>query len=447
MNKTQNNHIFLSLFSLVSLIFAQHCLAKDAAPINLAKTEKAIVKQVNNALPEAIKTLKDSVKINSGTMNFAGVKQVGKLFQSQFEQLGLTTQWVDGEGFGRAGHLTASYGNGKKGIKILMIGHLDTVFSKTDQFQDITAIDERYIAGPGITDMKGGDVIIIEAIRALKSLDLMGNINIKVVMTGDEEKSGRPLSLSKKAIIDAAKWADIALGFEDGDGDIKTAVTSRRGSSGWSLDVTGKPAHSSQIFREDIGFGAIYETARILNEFRVQLTKESLLTVNPGIIIGGTRINLDQATATADAFGKGNVISKTAKVTGDIRAISPAQLQKARKLMKQIVSKNLPHTSAEITFTEGYPPMAQSKGNMALLKQYSQVSQDLGYGIVEPVDPRRAGAADISFAANHVDMALDGLGLMGDGGHTKDEVADMDSFAKNIQKAAILIYRLSAQYQ
>jgi len=70
------------------------------------------------------------------------------------------------------------------------------------------------------------------------------------------------------------------------------------------------------------------------------------------------------------------------------------------------------------------------------------VSESLGYGPVVAVNPRNAGAADISFTADHVDMALDGLGLMGSGGHTKDEVADMTSFNKNMHKAAILIYRL-----
>ena len=100
-------------------------------------------------------------------------------------------------------------------------------------------------------------------------------------------------------------------------------------------------------------------------------------------------------------------------------------------------------TSASLTFFEGYPPMAPTPGNKQLLALYNSVSQDLGYETIVAVNPRRAGAADISFVAEHVDMALDGLGLMGAGAHTKEEVADMTSLAKNSQKAAILIYRLS----
>ncbi|WP_444995568.1 M20/M25/M40 family metallo-hydrolase [Aliikangiella sp. IMCC44359] len=405
--------------------------------------ENKIVAQVQQLLPQSLKELEQVVNINSGTMNFTGVKQVGNIFKQQFDKLGFKTQWIDGKPFNRAGHLLASHGD--KGLKILMIGHLDTVFSKQDSFQKFKKINDKMIAGPGITDMKGGNVIIVSAIKALKKANLLNNVSIKVILTGDEERSGRPLSLSKKAIVEAAKWADIALGFEDGDGDIKTAVIARRGAVGWTLKVEGKPAHSSQIFRDDIGYGAIFETARILNTFRQKLEKEELLTFNPGMIVGGTTTSYDKKSASGEAFGKSNVIAQTTQVTGDIRALSAQQLEKAKRAMQQIAQQNLPHTSATLTFKDGYPPMAPTNNNKQLLSIYSQISEDLGYGKVEAVNPRRAGAADISFAANHVEMALDGLGLMGTGGHTKDEIADISSLSKNIEKAAILIYRLAQQ--
>jgi glutamate carboxypeptidase len=320
---------------------------------------------------------------------------------------------------------------------------LDTVFAKDDDFQTITELANNRIAGPGITDMKGGDVIMLAALQALQKQGLLQQLNIKVVMTGDEESSGRPLSLSKQAIIDAAIWADIALGFEDGDSNIATAVTSRRGSVNWTLTVKGKPAHSSQIFTDENGDGAIFEAARILNEFRVQLRHEKLLTFNPGLIAGGTRVTQQGDKSNYGVFGKTNVIAKDTLVKGGIRAVSPEQLEQAKAMMQTIVSQNLRHTSAILEFQPGYPPMAQTPANLNLLALYSRVSEDLGYGIITAVDPRNAGAADISFAASHVDMSLDGLGLMGSGGHTKDEVADMSSLAKNMKKAAILIYRLS----
>jgi glutamate carboxypeptidase len=407
--------------------------------------EKRIVQHLDAQLNESTVFLKQLVNINSDTMNFAGVKQVGMLLKHEYDALGFTTQWLDGAEFDRAGHLIATYESDShlNTAKILLIGHLDTVFAKDDDFQILTELANNRIAGPGITDMKGGNVIMLGALQALQKQGLLQQLNIKVILTGDEESSGKPLSLSKQALIDAAIWADVALGFEDGDSNIATAVTSRRGSVNWALTVKGKPAHSSQIFTDENGDGAIFETARILNEFRVQLQHEKLLTFNPGLIAGGTRVTQQGDKSNYSSFGKTNVIAKDTLVKGGIRAVSPQQLERAKAIMQTIVSQNLRQTSAVFEFQPGYPPMAQTAANLALLALYSQVSEDLGYGKITAVNPRNAGAADISFAASHVDMSLDGLGLMGSGGHTKDEVADMSSFARNMQKAAILIYRLS----
>jgi len=438
----KNSLLVFCFTSFISVVHADnHVAQKTTEQVN---TEQSIKAQVTKGLSQSLTELEQVVNINSGTMNFAGVKQVGLVFKKQFEQLGFETEWLDGSEFNRAGHLVAKYGN--SGPKILMIGHLDTVFAKNDDFQSFQRINEQQIAGPGITDMKGGNVIIVAALRALKQAGVLDKVSIQVVMTGDEESSGRPLTKSKKALIDAAKWADIALGFEDGDGDIGTAVVARRGSVGWTLNVTGKPAHSSQIFREDIGFGAVFEIARILNSYREELSTVKNLTFNPGLLLGGTRLDAQEENGKEYAFGKSNVIAKIAKVSGGIRALSPQQLNDAKKVMQKITAENLAHTSAKLSFDEGYPPMAPTKENYQLLALYNEVSKDLGYGEVVAVDPRRAGAADISFAATHVKMSLDGLGLMGTGGHTKDEVADISSLEKNTNKAALLIYRLSLQH-
>lgn len=426
------------LLAFCSLI-PSYVLAQSAA-------EKALVSQVNSQLVASQALLEKLVNINSGTMNFAGVKKVGEVLNAKFESIGFDTEWLDGSEFGRAGHLVASYQSSTNphAPKILMIGHLDTVFSVDDDFQTVTHIAENSIAGPGISDMKGGDVIIFAALQALYQTGLLDQLNIKVVMTGDEESSGRPLEKSKKAVVDAAIWADIALGFEDADGDINTAVTARRGSVGWTLTTTGNAAHSSQVFSDAVGYGAIFEISRILNDFREQLSDTPLLSFNPGLIAGGTRLS-DKGASTIESFGKRNVVAQTAVVKGGLRAASPQQLANTQIAMQKIVKQHLAKTSATLVFDEGYPPMQQTQGNIDLLALYSQVSVDLAYKAVSAVNPRNAGAADISFAADHVEMAMDGLGLMGTGGHTKDEVADMATFAQNIQKTAVLLYRLSTR--
>ena len=391
----------------------------------------------------ALKTLEQVVNINSGTQNFEGVRAVGKIFQQEFDALGFKTQWVDGTPFKRAGHLVAEHAG--PGPKLLLIGHLDTVFEPNSPFQKFQRIDSRYAGGPGIIDMKGGNVIIVQALKALQSIGALKSINIVVLMTGDEEDAGEPLALARAALVGAAKGAAAAIGFEDGPGKPETAVISRRGTTTWTLRVKGQPAHSSQIFRSDIGAGAIFEAARVLNAFREKLSTEPHLTFNPGTIVGGTTVEHDPVQTRGTAFGKTNVIAEHAIVQGDMRTLSPEQLAGAKKAMEAIVKTSLPHTEATITFEDGYPPLAPTDGNRKLLAMYDQASQDVGAGAVTAVDPDRAGAADVSFVATEVKMVLDGIGLMGRDDHTVKETADLQTLPSQTKRAAIFLLRLTRE--
>ena len=432
------NHVKSGLGLMIFLALAP--LANLHAEIS--DIEQLIVIEVDKNTPNAIATLEQLVNINSGTMNFKGVRAVGDLLMAEFNQLEFNSRWEDGSGFNRAGHLIAEHRGNGSGPKFLLIGHLDTVFEADSPFQKFEMLDQQIARGPGVGDMKGGDVIILEAVPALKAVGALASMDITVVMTGDEELSGRPLALSKKALIDAAKYADIALGFENGDGNPATANVSRRGSIGWNLKVTGKPAHSSQIFREDIGAGAIYEAARILTTFYNELRTEDLLTFNPGKILGGTTVTHNDQTKSGTAFGKDNIVAETALVTGDIRAISEVQLNRVKTKMQAIVAANYPHTKGVIEFSEGYPAMAPTAGNKRLLEIYSGVSQDLGFGEVTAVNPLLAGAADVSFTADYVDMAIDALGMGSSKGHTNEETGDLATLSMQTKRAAILMLRL-----
>ncbi|WP_420386916.1 M20/M25/M40 family metallo-hydrolase [Roseivirga sp.] len=427
----------MRVFSVLLLLV----ISASCAFAQLDRKEKAMVGWIDEHNGEAVELLKELININSGTMNFEGVRQVADALIPKFKALGMEAEFLDGSAFNRAGHLVARI-RGGKGPNILMIGHLDTVFEPDSPFQQWTQVDDQTIKGPGIADMKGGDVVILQTLSALNNAGLLKDMNIWVVMTGDEELSGRPLNLSKAELIKAAEWADVALGFENGDGNYKTANVARRSSSGWKLEVTGVPSHSSQIFKPNIGAGAIYEASRILYQFYEELSKEEYLTFNPGNIVGGTSISYDDKTNSGTAFGKTNVVAESAIVNGDIRCISEEQYKRAQQVMKRIVSEHLPQTEATITFNEGYPPFAPTDGNYELLKQFSQVSQDLGFGEVSPVNPADAGAADISFAAFGIQMGLDGLGMGGTQGHTVNEAGDMRTLPMQTKRAAILMYRL-----
>jgi glutamate carboxypeptidase len=417
------------------------CRTSSAQSLN--KTERTIVSAVDARNAEGLALLERLVNINSGTMNFTGVKAVADILRKELDALGFQTRWVDGAPFGRAGHLIAERTG--TGPRLLLIGHLDTVFEPTSPFQKYEKLSDTTARGPGVIDMKGGDVIMLQAFKALKAAGALNGMSITAVFSGDEESSGRPLDLARADLRAAAKKSRYAIGFEDGSGDPKTAVISRRGATNWILKSTGIPAHSSQIFRSDVGAGAIFESARVLDQIRDKLSTEQYLTFNPGYAIGGTDVRTDSAQPGGFAYGKSNVVSKDMTVFGDIRALSPEQLAKAKATMNSIAAASLPQTTSTITFDDGYPPLAPTDGNRKLLAEYDQVSRDLGLGPVVAVDPMRAGAADVSFAAPYIPMAMDAIGLAGWDDHTEKETADLRMFGPLTKRAALFMYRLSTR--
>ncbi|WP_438964510.1 M20/M25/M40 family metallo-hydrolase [Winogradskyella sp.] len=425
--------LYLLFIILSHALFAQ----------NLSKTDKRILSSIEQNNSEAISFLKKVVNINSGTMNLEGVKKVGIVFKDAFEDINFETSWIEmPEEMNRAGHFFAET-SGNKGQKLLLIGHLDTVFESDSPFQEFKMVNDSIAHAPGGNDMKGGDVIILYALKALHENDLLNNAQIIVAFTGDEESTGKPLSISRKDLVNAAKRSDIALGFETSTG-FNYATVARRGSSGWKVEVSGKRAHSSGIFNERVGAGAIFEMSRILNEFYTSVKGEEYLTFNPGVLLGGTFLELDEMTSKGNTFGKSNVVSQTAIVKGGLRFISEKQKEDARSKMKAIVENNLPQTSAEISFTDSYPAMGPTDGNKNLLSILNTVSMDLNQGEVLAYDPGKRGAADTSFVAEYVDC-LDGLGTMGSGAHTPEETVNLNTFEALTKRTAILIYRLINQ--
>jgi len=429
--------IVLSATLVAALIIGLPFVQSSAAP---TPEERALVSFIDAHNAEALALLERVVNINSGTQNLEGVREVARVFSGELEALGFKTRWADGSAFKRAGHLVAEHSG--SGPRILLIGHLDTVFEKDSPFQKFERIDDRYARGPGIIDMKGGDVVMISALKALHATGSLESMNVVVFMTGDEEDSGDPLSVAREALVAAAEGADIAIGFENGPGDPKLAVTARRGTTGWQVTVTGKPSHSSQIFREDVGYGAVFELARVINAFREQMAGEAHLTFNPGVALGGTTAEFDPVQLRGSAFGKTNVVAEHAVASGDLRALSAEQFQKARQTMEAIVAASLPHTHSTISFDEGYPPMAPTEGNAQLLAMYDQASQDLGFGAVTAVSPDRAGAADVSFVAGKIKTIIDGVGLMGRDDHTARETADLATLPSQTKRMAVLLHRI-----
>jgi glutamate carboxypeptidase len=417
-----------------------------ASPVSgqqLSAVERRLVAAVDRGVPDALAVLERTVNINSGTHNFEGVRRVGDDLAKEFTTLGFTTRWVDGASWKRAGHLIAEWRGNGRGRRVLLIGHLDTVFEQDSPFQRFARATGDSATGPGITDMKGGNVVMLLALRALRDAGLLQNLQITAVLTGDEEDSGNPTELARRDLVAAADWADVAIGFENGPPDPHVAVVARRGSTGWLLRTSGIPSHSSQLFQPTVGSGAIYEMARILTAFHDSLSSEPKLTFNPGSVVGGTTVTFDSVQNRGTAFGKTNVVAESATVAGDLRALTPEQLQRAMATMQRVAARHYPGTGARLTFDEGYPPFAQTAGNDTLLMMVDRASRDAGLPPVGAVDPLRAGAADISFVAGRVDMAIDGLGLKGRSDHTVEETADLSMLPVQAKRAALLLHRLT----
>lgn len=406
---------------------------------NLTSVEKQLTQYITTQSQEQLSLLEQLVNTNSGTTNLKGIYEVGNRVRQQLDQLGFKTFWVnEPPAMHRAGTLVAQR-TGNKGKKLLLIGHLDTVFPADSSFQHFERQGD-VATGPGVIDDKGGVVVILYALKALQEMHALDNANITVILTGDEEDSGKPTSISRKPLIDAAKNSDIALDFEWSI-TADTATIARRGIAHWTIETQGNEAHSSEIFQKKAGYGAIYELVRILDTMRTQLSGERFLSFSPGLVLGGTTINSKNDIQGA-AFGKGNIIAKVAMANGDLRFISEQQKNAAEKKIAGIATHHLPGTTASIIFQEGIPSMPPTPANKALLKQYSEASEDLEQGVVHPLDPGSRGAGDISHIASIVNGALAGLGPVGTDAHSVKETLNIPSLSIQTQRASLLIYRL-----
>ncbi len=439
-----------SLLAIAGAIFTTFAAAQNST---IAPTEDAMVKAVDAQAPAAIALLEKLVNINSGTMNFPGVLAVRDVVMPQIEALGFKTRWEPMQNLvGRAGDLVAEHpcpaGSGKCGKRLLLIGHLDTVFEPNSSFQKYAIVpgtDGKVATGPGVNDMKGGLVVMLTALEAMQTAGVLQNTEMRIVLSGDEEHHGEPVSISRRDMINAAKQSDVALEFESGgivDGKEMQSI-SRRSAIPWKIETSGRSGHSSQIFSERMGDGAIYELARILDAFRKEL-KEPGLTYNVGLVLGGSTAAMNATGTGGEVNGKANVVPPTALAIGDIRTLDNDQTARVQAKMRAILADHLPRTGATIAFEEGYPAMAPTDASRVLLKDLNEVNTTLGLPIMAEMDPMLRGAGDIAFVAPYV-PGLVGTGVMGEGAHAEGETVFLDSIPKQSRRIALLMYRLSKE--
>jgi glutamate carboxypeptidase len=411
----------------------------------LRPPEQKMVATVDAEQSRTTAMLERWVNQNSGTLNLPGVETVGRLVRSELEPLGFKVNWIEMKAAGRAGHIVARHAGSRTGKRLLLIAHLDTVFELDSPFQRWQREGDK-ARGPGAGDDKGGMAVIVAALRAMHAAGTLRNANITVFLTGDEEDAGNPLSISRRDLVAEGRKADVALDFEGlaQDNGLDMGSIARRSAGSWLLRVTGRSAHSSGVSRPGVGYGAIYELARILDAFRRELPEDKL-TYNVGLVGGGASAELDAGRIRLQATGKTNIIAAKAVARGDLRAISEDQIERTRARMRAIVAQSLPGAKTQISFDEdAYPPMPPTQGNRAILARLTAVNADLGLPAMGELDPSKRGAGDISFVARDVD-GLVGLGPTSEGDHTAAETVDIPSVFKQAKRAAILISRLASE--
>jgi len=434
----------MTLRSLIA--FSALALAAPASA-QLTAAEQKMQQSIDAEQDRTVGMLERWVNQNSGTMNFAGVEAVGRMLRAELEPVGFKVDWVSMKAAGRSGHIVARHKGSGRGKRMLLIGHLDTVFEPDSPFQRWERRGNHGI-GPGSGDDKGGMAVMVAALRAMQAAGTLKAADITIVLTGDEEDGGDPIAVTRGPLIEAGRWADVALDFEGlsqeaGPKGVRDmGAIARRSSDSWTLIASAPTGHSSGIFTD--GNGAIYELTRIIDAFRREL-REDKLTYSVGLIGGGASAELDKDRIRISATGKTNVIPSSAVARGDLRAISPDQIARTKAKMQAIVGQHLPGTTAVLSFDPGgYPSMPPTEGNRALLAKLNRVNADMGLAQMGETDPEKRGAGDIAFVAADTD-GLVGMGPAGSGSHAPGEAVDIASIFRQAKRAAILMSRLARE--
>ncbi|HEX2764022.1 MAG TPA: M20/M25/M40 family metallo-hydrolase [Allosphingosinicella sp.] len=431
---------FLSTLALSLLAVEAPAAAK------LSPAEQNMVRTVEREQPRTLALLEKLVNQNSGSRNLPGVEAVGRMMRAELEALGFQVRWVPMTEAGRAGHLIATHKGNGRGKRMLLIGHLDTVFEPDSPFQLFTLKDAGTAEGPGVGDDKGGIVVMVAALRAMQAAGTLKAADIEIVLTGDEEDAGEPIAIARRDLVAAGSRNDVALDFEGlaQEAGRDMGSIARRGAAAWQVAARGRTGHSSGIFGKASGNGAIYELARILDAFRTELPEPNL-TFNTGLIVGGATAALDEARIRGSATGKTNIIPAVAIARGDLRALSLEQQDRVKAKMQAIVARHLPGSEAEIAFDDhAYPPMAPTPASRALLARLNAINADLGLAAMGELDPLKRGAGDIGFVA-HLLPGLVGLGPGGEGSHAPGETIEVPTLWRQAKRAAILMTRLSRE--
>ncbi|NPA58957.1 MAG: M20 family metallopeptidase [Epsilonproteobacteria bacterium] len=346
--------------------------------------------------------LKDIVKINSYTKNKLGVDKVGELFDGWFRELDFSVEIFERELIGNHRYYTSKYiQNGKR---VLLLGHLDTVFPP-DEFEDYTEDDE-WVYGAGVCDMKGGNIVALQALRELKKSGIKIK-NIDMLLVSDEETGSDD---SKHLTAKLASKYDYCFVYEAAGKEMEV-VTARKGVGTFFIDIEGKAAHAGNHYADghDANLEASYKLQELVK--LTDLTKGT--TVNVGKIEGGIGAN---------------TISPNASMIFELRYKNSQERDRVLHSINEIVKKSYVHgTYSQLSGGIQRDVMQTSEESLSLIKSIEKITaSSIKY-------EERGGVSDANIVSSSGVTTLDGFGPYGDGDHTIKERALKQSFEDRIE--------------
>ncbi len=373
-----------------------------------------ILANVRRKQKEMIAFLQDLVECESPSNDPAAIQRFCDLFSNRISDIA-DCRFIPGGRFGP--HLQCDFrlpGVRKKG-QILALGHSDTVYSMGTLAKMPFRSSKGKLMGPGVLDMKAGLVFFVSAMRTLRALDIPVTRNVRLQLNSDEEvgsETSRPLTEKE------ARHSVAVLVLEPGQGIEGKLKTARKGVGDYSVLVRGMSAHAGVDFSD--GASAIVELARQIGRITTFTDLKRGMTVNPGVISGGTRTNVIAAEALAEV---------------DIRI---ARLKDAAVLDRKFHSLRPfdKRCSIEVSGGMNRPPMERSAGIVSLFRKAQTLALDLGVKLEES---STGGGSDGNFTAGVGTPTLDGLGGVGEGAHSPGEYILIDRIADRTALLAKLV--------
>ena len=398
---------------------------------------KSILAPIDDRQADMVETITGWANINSGTGNLPGIEAVAEHIVAAFEAVGLAHEYrapdpvthVDDSGAvieiprGGTHHFST---RPQANRRILLTGHLDTVFPKAHAFQTVERKRDGthgdILHGPGCADMKGGICVMLEAIRAFEASPYAENVGIDVLLNSDEETGSHA---SAAALTEKAKAADIGLVFEPALPD-GTLAGARAGSGHYTFTVHGKSAHAGREFH--LGRNAIVGAAHVIEAIDALNGQREGTTLNLGVITGG------QAT---------NVVPDTCVVRANVRARSADDLTWIDQRIRETIEAGGFGADMKVDLHGGIhrPVKPQTGGTQELFDLVKAAGADLGIGIDwKPT----GGCCDGNNLAAAGLPNVDTLGVVGGAIHSADEYAVIDSFVPRARLACLVMLMLAS---